>query len=500
MSSLRHVALAVLLLLALRTSSTSAQDSIGVDIAFPSVGDFSLPVDLAADGNGYLYVVEQGGKIFVFENDEAVSERSVFLDLSDRVYADGEAGLLSLAFHPDYEVNGYAYVYYILEAKAGEPTDWTAVLSRFTRSESDPLAVDPDSELILLEIPQPTDRHNGGETAFGPDGYLYLSLGDGSAGDDAFGNGQNLTTLLGSILRIDVDNPSDERAYGIPPDNPFAGNDQGYREEIFAYGFRNPWRFSIDHETGHVWAGDVGEQSWEEVDFVVKGRNYGWPVMEGGECYDPPTNCTQDPLVPPVWYYSHDDNRVSVIGGYVYRGRRVPELVGHYIFADWGGRMLYGLEYDGNPNASTSEPVVTELVNTGYFISGFGVDEHDELYMVSTFHGGPILRFVETTDPDLDPEPEPPETPIADFSFEHRGASPTQGTTSFVLGVPERNHVRVTLFDAIGRELKILVDAQLEANTKRVIELDTSVLPSGVYFVRAAAATGTVTEQIVVAH
>ncbi|MEX0599163.1 MAG: PQQ-dependent sugar dehydrogenase, partial [Rhodothermales bacterium] len=486
MAYLRWAGTAIIIVVGLISVPTAAQepvdveirvemdDEIDVEVAFPSVGDFVLPVDLTADGSGYLYVVEQGGRIFAFENDEAVSERSVFLDLSDRVYADSEAGLLSLAFHPDYEDNGLAYVYYIREAKAGEPTDWTAVLSRFTRSESDPLAADPDSELILMEIPQPTDRHNGGETAFGPDGYLYLSLGDGSTGDDAFDNGQDLTTLLGSILRMDVDNPSGGRAYGIPSDNPFADNDQGYREEIFAYGFRNPWRFSIDPTTGHIWAGDVGELTWEEVDVVVNGGNYGWPIMEGGACYDPPTNCTRDTLVPPVWYYSHDQNRVSVIGGYVYRGQRMPALVGHYIFADWGGRMLYGLEFDGNPNASTSEPVVTELVNTGYFISGFGVDEDDELYMVSTFHGGPILRFITSTGTGIPP----PEAPITEFVFEHQGPNPLQGDASFMLEVPLRSHIRISLFDALGRELDVLLDTQLEADTKRRVELDTSRLPS----------------------
>jgi glucose/arabinose dehydrogenase len=490
MDIVRALAACLLVASGLLPHSADAQDAIEVEVAFPSLGSFNLPVDLAADGNGYLYLVEQTGKVFAFLNDDSATERALFLDLSARVHVAAEAGLLSLAFHPSYSENGYFYVYYIVEAEPAAATEWKAVLSRFTRSESNPLIADPESELILLEIPQPTDRHNAGETAFGPEGYLYLSLGDGSKGGDAFDNSQNLTTLLGSILRIDVDHPSGGRNYGIPPDNPFAGHDQGYREEIYAYGFRNPWRFSIDALTGHMWVGDVGETSWEEVDFVVKGGNYGWPLMEGHACFDPPRNCSGADLLPPSWTYPHDNGRLSVIGGYVYRGRRVPDLVGRYIFADWGGRELYALDYGGmSPNESDFEPDVTEIVDTGTFISGFGIDETNELYMLLTFHDDPILRFAGVDDaPDGK----------RDFELALSGPNPARFRTAFSLTAEANGNIRIVLYDVVGRQVAVLLDGFVSAGTRREVDVDVGELSSGVYFVRALSPETSFVTKIVV--
>ena len=259
-------------------------------------------------------------------------------------------------------------------------------VSRFSVNSSDPNKADQSSELVLLEIDQPYANHNGGQIAFGPDGYLYIALGDGGSGGDPQGNGQNRKTLLGSILRIDIDNPSDGKNYGIPDDNPFVGNTEGYREEIFAYGLRNPWRFSFDPETGWLWAADVGQNRQEEIDIIEKGKNYGWNIMEGMLCYQPSTNCDQAGLELPIWTYGRDQG-ISVTGGYVYRGQKNPELVGKYIYGDYGSGRIWTLSYDDVDN-----PVNEELADTDLFISSFGVDSNQNLYICS-YQDGKIYQL-----------------------------------------------------------------------------------------------------------
>ena len=455
-----------------------------IEEAFPNIR-FEFPVDLANDGLGQLYVVERAGKIYTFPNITATQDTVLFLDISERVFdTDIEAGLLSVSFHPDYEENGHFYIYYLTD------NPLRSVLSRYTRSEYDPRKADPGSEHIILELAQPSPKHNGGDSSFDADGYLYLSLGDGSTGADANGNAQNLETLLGSIIRIDVDHPDAGQNYGIPPDNPFVGNLQGYREEIYAYGFRNPWRFSIDPETGHIWVGDVGEVSWEEVDFVIKGGNYGWPMMEGPACFNPPENCSGDNLIPPVHSYDHDVG-LSVTGGFVYRGSRAKELEGRYLFADWSGRQLWSLTYDGeNPYESDEAPTVELITDAKRFISSFGVDENNEVYMLFTFEGR-VMQFAETPNSDT----EPPD--VAEFSFEAVGPNPFSDRTSFTLGSRENGHIRVSVYDVLGREVDVLFDAMMAAGSKSEFYFDGSGLPSGVYFFRAQDSRGITTRKMV---
>ncbi|RMH76428.1 MAG: glucose sorbosone dehydrogenase, partial [Calditrichaeota bacterium] len=364
-----------------------AQVQFEVRQAFPNLS-FVQPVDLqnAGDGTNRLFVVEQRGIIYVFPNDSNVTatQRSTFLDIRDRVDdAGSEEGLLGLAFHPDYAANGYFYVNYT----ARNPN--RSVISRFKVSDNDPNRAEPDSELVILTLPQPYSNHNAGALAFGPnDGYLYITTGDGGNFGDPQCNGQNLQTLLGSILRIDVDRRDPGMNYAIPPDNPFAGNTQGYREEIYAYGLRNPWRMSFDPVTGWLWAADVGQNSWEEIDLIQSGKNYGWAIMEGFHCYNSPWPCapafcdtTGRHLTPPLWEYGHNLG-ISVTGGYVYRGPTVPELTGKYVYADFGSGRIWALEYDGiNP------PTNTLLLDTQLNISSFGVDEQGELYICSYGNG-----------------------------------------------------------------------------------------------------------------
>ena len=367
------------------------EGSTQLEEAFPEL-TFERPVDLqhAGDGSGRLFVVEQEGTIRVFENRPDVASSEVFLDITDRVQCCGERGLLGLAFHPDFAQNGIFFVDYTA------PDPLRTVIARYRLDPADPGRADPGSEEILLEVEQPYGNHNAGQIVFGPDGMLYVTLGDGGSGGDPKENGEDPTTLLGSILRIDVDEaPAGER-YGIPPDNPFAGNTSGIREEIYAYGLRNPWRISFDPETGRLWTGDVGQNAWEEVDVIEAGGNYGWDVMEGTHCFEPDSGCDEAGLEKPVWEYSHDDGR-SITGGFVYRGTRIPELVGKYVYADYVSGLVWALTYDETSGTAQNE----ELFDSGLRISSFGVDEADELYLLDyRKDGGTLYRLTATAETD----------------------------------------------------------------------------------------------------
>lgn len=357
---------------------------LSVERAFPNL-TFVQPLEMKSpdDGTNRLFVVEQPGRIYVFPNDSTVATRTLFLDITDRVNNAGyEQGLLGLAFHPDYATNGYFYVNYTAEGVN------RTVVSRFSVDPSNADSADPAGEQIILTFAQPYTNHNGGCLQFGPDGYLYIGVGDGGSGGDPDGNGQNRATLLGSILRIDVDNPGGGAMYGIPPDNPFAGNASGYAEEIYAYGLRNPWRLSFDTLTNRLWAADVGQNLIEEVDIIVSGGNYGWNIMEGRQCYNA-TNCNTAGLILPVAQYTHTEGQ-SITGGYVYRGSRQPDLVGKYLYADFLSARLWALSYNG-PN----DAVVELLANDVAAIASFAVDHDNELYLLS--FDGYIYRFAKAT-------------------------------------------------------------------------------------------------------
>lgn len=360
-------------------NSDTAPSDIRMVAAFPNLM-FEQPLDLAwpDDGTNRLFIVEQPGRIWMIENDSTTSDRTLFLDITARVEDEGwEEGLLGLAFHPEYATNGYFYVNYT----ATNPD--RTVISRFTVEPTDPNAADPAGEHEILSFRQPYSNHNGGCLKFGPDGYLYIGVGDGGSAGDPQGNGQDRTSLLGTILRIDIDNPAGGNAYGIPADNPFAGNSDGYAEEIYAWGLRNPWRFSFDPPTGRLWAADVGQNRIEEVDLIVSGGNYGWNIMEGSECYEAMT-CDTAGLILPVAEYQHSQGK-SITGGFVYRGSLVPELTGMYIYADFLSGRVWGLTYD----QGAGSPAL--LVNSGLSIASFGIDRSNELYALA--FDGKIYRF-----------------------------------------------------------------------------------------------------------
>jgi glucose/arabinose dehydrogenase len=352
-----------------------------VENAFPNLS-FKRPVDLqhSGDNTNRLFVVEQAGLIYVFSNSREVDSKNVFLDLKSKVKDRGnEEGLLGLAFHPNYKSNGYFYVNYT----AANPN--RTVISRFKVSDANKNEANPNSEQVILEIPQPYGNHNGGQLAFGSDGYLYIAVGDGGSGGDPLGHGQNLTTMLGSILRIDIDNKANGKEYAIPADNPFAKNTNDYREEIYAYGLRNPWRFSFDKETGSLWTGDVGQDLYEEINIIVKGGNYGWNIMEGMHCFKPPAGCDTSGLILPVWEYGRKEG-ISVTGGFVYRGKTMAGLIGKYIYGDFGSGNIWALDV-----SNKNKPFSALLLKTKLNIASFGTDQNNELYICS--FDGKIYRL-----------------------------------------------------------------------------------------------------------
>ncbi|PFG73644.1 PQQ-dependent sugar dehydrogenase [Tepidiforma thermophila] len=326
----------------------------------------------AGDGSGRLFVLEKRGTIRIVRDGAVLPEP--FLDIRSRVTSSGnEQGLLGLAFHPRFAENGRFFVYYTA-ADGGANT-----LAEFRVSSTDPDRADPASARVLLAIPDRYSNHNGGMLAFGPDGYLYIALGDGGGAGDPLRAGQDLANPLGAILRIDVDAPpASGLAYAIPPDNPFLGR-EGARPEIWAYGLRNPWRFSFDRQTGDLWIADVGQNAREEVNFQPAGspggQNYGWSIMEGTNCYRPASGCDRTGLTLPVFEYTHSDG-CSITGGYVYRGAAFPALRGAYLAADYCTGAAWAIRRQGETFRADRLPDFP----TG--ISSFGEDDAGELYIV----------------------------------------------------------------------------------------------------------------------
>ena len=358
------------------SAPASGLPEIALRPAFPNL-EFSRLTNLVQpdDGTNRIFITEQLGRIRVFHNEPAVEHASTFLDLTGRSRGGAnEEGLLGLAFPPDFAEDGHFFVYY----SAIDPR--RSVLSRFTVSDNDSNLADAFSEIVVLEVGQPYPNHNGGQIAFGPDGYLYVALGDGGYASDPHGNGQNTGTLLGSILRLDVSGMSEDGGYAIPPDNPFVGV-AGARGEIWAYGLRNPWRFSFDSETGRMWAADVGQNAYEEIDVVKRGGNYGWNIMEGLHCFSPRQGCDTTGLEMPVAEYGRSDG-CSVTGGHVYRGSDIPGLVGAYVYADFCTGRVWGIRYDGE---TATEPQL--LVDSDLAITSFGRGLDGSLYVLGRDDG-----------------------------------------------------------------------------------------------------------------
>lgn len=342
------------------------------------------PVAAAFNPEGLMLVCEQTGQIRVLENNKLIDKP--FLDLENKLVkmsgAYDERGLLGIALHPEYKSNKKFYVYYSAPSTE-KGSDHQSVIAEYKVSTDSRIA-DAATERILLTIQQPESNHNGGDLKFGPDGYLYIGVGDGGGAGDRHGergNGQNLNTLLGKILRIDVNT---DQSYGIPNDNPFVGKEA--KPEIWAYGLRNPWRFSFDKTSGQLFVADVGQNKFEEVNIIEKGGNYGWKIMEAGHCFDPEENCKTEGLILPIAEYEHEEG-ISITGGFLYRGKELAGLSVRYIFADWTGPMFY-LEKKG-------ESWIRGTVNIADKSAGdlkilcFAQDNNAELYVLTNQEVGP---------------------------------------------------------------------------------------------------------------
>lgn len=364
---------------------TERLETVQVEAAFPAIR-ITRPIVLthAGDGTNRVFVASQLGKIHVFPNDQAVKKTQVFLDISSRVTYkrnQNEEGFLGLAFHPQYKSNGKFYVYYTTSS-----APHTSVVSQFRVSADDPQRADPKSEVQLLRIKQPFWNHNGGTVVFGPDGKLYIALGDGGAANDPLQAGQNLKTWLGSILRIDVDRQDQGRKYGVPQDNPFVGRASA-APEIYAYGLRNVWRLTFDRKTGVGWIADVGQDRWEEINLLTKGGNYGWSAREGKHPFRP--NRARGKSIEPIWEYHHGIGK-SITGGYVYRGKRVPALSGKYLFADFVTGKIWALDYDHAAKRVTRH---FRIPASNAPVMSFGEDEAGEVYFMTDLRGGQLFRF-----------------------------------------------------------------------------------------------------------
>lgn len=506
--------------------------SAGLD---PVADGLTSPVALAQpdDGTDRLFVVDQDGQIHLVEADGTLQEEP-FLDVTDRMVElnDGfdERGLLGLAFHPDYQTNGRLFVYYSAPLRESAPDDWnhTATISEFQVSESDPNQADADSETILLEIDEPQFNHNGGTLLFGPDEYLYISLGDGGGANDtdmghvedwydanAGGNAQAVEeNLLGNILRIDVDGGD---PYAIPEDNPFVGRDG--LDEIFAYGLRNPYRMSMDLDGEYgLLVGDAGQNRWEEVNQVQLGDNLGWNIKEGTHCFDAANpdedadSCPDEvgsghpdagaPLIGPIIEYANGNQEdglgLVVVGGVLYRGDALPDLQGKYIFGDWstsfgapGGLLFVATPADeGRWPMQPLELVSRENGELGQYLLAVEQDLSGEVYVLATDNGAPtgqtgvVYRLIPPEDVAVGPTPELPQR----VDLQQNYPNPFNPSTTIEFTLSEASRVTLTVYDMLGREVTTLADGLLPAGSHEVTWDGTNQAgvsaPSGTYLYR----------------
>lgn len=377
--------------------------TVGTEIAFPDLewtgweGEVNgkvvplRPIVLthAGDGSNRVFVATQHGVIHVFDNDQEAKKTKVFLDIQDQVYyndRENEQGFLGLAFHPNFKQNGEFYCFHTIKRL-------TNVISRFKVSKDDPNRADPASQEIIFSVDHKYWNHDGGTVIFGPDGYLYVVLGDGGSANDPDDNGQNLGTVLGKVLRIDVNRREGNRKYGIPKDNPFVDT-KGAQPEIWCYGVRNPWRIAFDPETNHLWCGEVGQNLWEEINLLTKGGNYGWNRRESFHPFGPKGTGPSEKYIDPIWEYHHDLGK-SITGGTVYRGKRVPELAGYYLYADYVSNKHWALKYDkAKGRVTENRPIASPNVP----VLSYGEDEQGDVYfMTYTPTGQGIYRFTSET-------------------------------------------------------------------------------------------------------
>ena len=467
----------------LAASSANAQ---GVTLvkAFPGL-TFFQPVLLThpPDGTNRIFVVQQNGVILVFPNDSSVTSTKTFLTITGKLSAyDTEEGLLGLAFDPQFSTNGYFYIDYTA------PNPLRTVIARYRVKQGNPDVADTSSAFIILEILQPpATNHKGGNLAFGPDEYLYAGTGDGGGANDQFHNAQDRKSLLGKMLRIDVKDTTATTHYKIPPDNPLVHDTTGLKKELWTWGMRNPWRWSFDQQTGVLWCGDVGQDTWEEIDIIQGGKNYGWPIMEGFACNPIAPNCDSTGFTPPIWMYGHDLGH-AVVGGYVYRGSRVPWLTGAYIYGDEGSGRIWMMRYSNG--VVTADSVIS--LGTGSDMSSFGIDEHNELYMVMYGATASIYQFKRQPTAGVSAA----EATLRRFALHQNYPNPFNPTTVIAYEVPAAGRVTLNVFNLLGQNVATLVNEYQPAGAHEA-RFDAAGLSSGVYIYRIKTGAGSIARGMV---
>lgn len=475
--------LTLLFCIALNLSTASAQYSLRP--AFADLPFLYAPVEMQypEDGTNRLFVVELKGRIIVFENSLTVNTSKVFLDISDKIpQGPNELGILGLAFHPNFKKNGFFYVNYTADVEG----QLMSFISRFQANRPDHDTVDNSSEQVLLTVSQPSENHHGGHLAFGTDGYLYASFGDSDESGDTANNSQNLSVFLGKILRLDVDREEKGNHYAVPKDNPFADNLKEYKKEIYAYGFRNPWKFSFDHVTEKLWVGDVGQYSYEEIDTITKGGNYGWRMMEGFHRF---TDLTADTtkLKLPIWEYFHNVG-FAIVGGYVYRSNSLPELGGKYIYGDYASARIWALHCNGD---IVTNQLLIDNDNSGIAISSLAEDQGKNIYILS-ISNGKIYKLTTTLAVENIHQKE-------DFKLrvDRTLLETLHPYTDIHITLPESEYIVSTVADIAGREIRRDLDRKMEAGTYSY-RFNASSLNDGIYFLRLVSSSGILVQKIIV--
>jgi glucose/arabinose dehydrogenase len=433
---------------------------------------FVNPLEAAVppDGTDRMFIVGQRGVIKVVYPSSPSTTGKTFLDISDKVTPSGlEPGLLGLTFHPNFAVNRYFYVYY---SSASSQT--TQIIARYQVSATNPDSALKSSEFIIMQNTMAAASHYGGKIDFGKDGYLYIAWGMGTGQNDPPNNAQNLSLLMGKILRIDVNSTSGGNNYAIPPTNPFVDSTGSQRKEIYAWGFRNPWKFNFD-TTGRMWCADVGQYIYEEIDIVERGKNYGWRIVEADSCFNSPT-CNKTGLVMPIYKYSRTEGG-SITGGYVSYTNLLPALKGKYIYGDWATKKIWALTYDGI-NPTTNMLLTTAPAG----LSSFGQDKNKNIYVLCT-GDSKIYKLIDNT---VSTEPYGTTLPT-EFSLKQNYPNPFNPDTYIQFNIAERSDVKLEVFNPEGKRVGIVLN-EIKNAGEYGVRFDATNYPSGVYYYKLSTA------------
>lgn len=445
---------------------------------------YGAPVEfqMVPGHDSLVATVSQAGVIKVFDLARPAAAPKTMLDISGtHTQRSGEMGLLGFAFHPLYPRVNKIYVNYT-NNRATNPPPLATVVASFN-VDTALLKADTGSRKVVITFSQPFQNHNGGKVAFGPDGKLYIATGDGGSAGDPQNNAQRKNTMLGKILRLDVDSLAPNQGYRIPRDNPFVDSGAGVNKEIYAFGLRNPWRFSFDFPTRRLWLGDVGQGFYEEIDTIVAGGNYGWKLREGYNCYGNPATCNRPGLLDPIWQYTHANGNISITGGYVYRGSEIPFLYGTYVYADYGSGRIWGLSFGGD-----TLMINTLLKSSGYNISHFGVGPGGELYAANIATAAYYKLKLDPT----------AVRPAFTASSMRVYPQPARERLTVELNLPTSSPTTVQLLTPAGQIVRSIAYEQLLTVGEHRFVVQTQGLPASTYILKATTETGSIARRITV--